>query len=93
MKILETQEIKTTQTYEKDIICNCCGGKIKKGEDIHKGCPYEIKEEHIEIKSQFGYFSNYFEDGDYFTVDICEKCFYDWVQKFKVTPEVKNEFS
>lgn len=92
MKIIETKKVKVTQTYIKDVICNCCGRKIKKGEEIHKGYPDEVKEEYVEIKSHFGYYSNYFGDGDYFTVDICEKCFYDWVQKFKVAPKIKNEF-
>ncbi len=64
------------------VICNCCGRKIMAENGI-------LKEESIQIKHTFGYFSE--KDGQTEEFDLCEECYYKITGKFCVPVKGRTE--
>ncbi len=73
-------------------LCNKCGTKIKRGSEFQEGLPDFAEEEHITIKKEFGYFSRLFDDGDYHEIHLCEQCYLEFINSFKLPPKKKNYF-
>lgn len=69
------------KTYKEDtqMICNVCGNKLKEKTDF------------IEIKKEWGYFSD--KDTEIHEFRICERCYDRIIKQFEVPPKVteKNE--
>jgi len=64
------------------VICNCCGRKLLVEDGI-------LKEESIQIKHTFGYFSE--KDGQTETFDLCEECYQKITGKFRVPVNGRTE--
>jgi hypothetical protein len=65
----------------REIICNKCGEIIAKETDCNKV-------DYISINKTWGYFSN--KDNENHTIDICEKCYDEWIKTFKIPPTIKQ---
>ncbi|MDE6606424.1 MAG: hypothetical protein K2K54_01515 [Lachnospiraceae bacterium] len=57
------------------VICNCCGKKLL----VENGI---LKEESIEIRHTFGYFSE--KDGQTEKFDLCEECYQKITGRFRI---------
>lgn len=64
------------------IICNCCQKVLKSEDGI-------LKEECVEIRHTFGYFSK--KDTKVHTFRLCEDCYDRIVSTFAVLPEEEEE--
>lgn len=66
----------------KDIYCNVCGKQIK----VENGI---VKEDVFEATKEWGYFSR--RDLEVHRFNICESCYEEMIQKFKIPVEVMNK--
>ena len=73
MKTYKVKQI--TQSCVDSTICNCCGRKFD-----------PIQDEVIEINHIFGYFAKNGYDGERHKSDICEECYFKWVDTFEHSP-------
>lgn len=75
----------TMQNQEKkvvcEIICNKCGDTIAK----EATC---LKTDFLTINKNWGYFSD--KDNEVHSIDLCERCYDEWVKGFSVPPSVKQ---
>lgn len=69
------------KTAIEKIVCNKCGKNIL----VENGI---VKEGIFEVDYNWGYFSN--KDGKKHRFDLCEKCYDDIVDQFKVQIAVKE---
>lgn len=69
------------------IVCNCCGEKIASGIELGDFTPNFVQGEYIDIYHQFGYFSKVFVDSERHHLQVCEKCYANWLKTFKYAPE------
>lgn len=63
------------------IYCNRCGSPICMVESVEKA-------DYIKIEKNWGYFSN--KDGISEKVNICENCYDELVEGFKIPPETEE---
>ncbi len=63
-------------------VCNCCGRELL----VENGI---LKEESIECKHTFGYFSG--KDGQTEEFDLCEPCYDKIIGKFKIPVKGRTE--
>lgn len=67
------------RVYEKEklikILCNQCGRPLQ----LVNG---QIREGVCTVETSWGYFSE--KDGEDHQFDLCEKCYDEWIQKFKI---------
>lgn len=63
-------------------VCNCCGRELS----IENGI---LKEESIEFKHTFGYFSE--KDGQTEEFDLCEACYQKIIGKFQIPVKGRTE--
>lgn len=66
----------------KEIYCNCCGKRMK----MEKGI---AKEGVFTVEQHWGYFSE--KDGQVHSFDLCETCYDQFIGKFCLPVEVKEE--
>lgn len=64
------------------IICNCCQKVLKSEEGV-------LKEECVEIRHAFGYFSK--KDMTVHSFKLCEDCYDRIIATFKIPPEEIEE--
>lgn len=64
------------------VICNCCGRELL----VENGI---LKEESIEIRHTFGYFSE--KDGQTERFDLCEECYQKITGKFRIPVSERTE--
>lgn len=57
------------------IICNMCGESIRQDE-------YGVFFDHLSVTKEWGYLSS--NDGEVHKFDICDKCYADFINKFKI---------
>lgn len=67
---------------EEIIVCNKCGKKIAKLNDIWM-------EEVLQVNKEWGYFSK--KDGREDSFDLCETCYDELVASFVVPIEIKEK--
>lgn len=65
----------------EEVICNCCGKKIKAERGI-------IKEGVFMAEIKWGYFSK--KDGEVHSFDICESCYDKMTESFQIPIERKQ---
>ena len=65
-----------------ELLCNCCGRKIKKDNNI-------IKEDVFTGIKEWGYFSD--RDMEVHRFIICEKCYEEMIRSFKVPVDIINK--
>lgn len=63
-------------------VCNCCGRELL----VENGI---LKEESIEVKHTFGYFSE--KDGETEEFDLCEACYQKIIGKFRIPVRGRTE--
>ncbi|MFP4698340.1 MAG: hypothetical protein ACLFMO_06505 [Eubacteriales bacterium] len=63
-----------------EVTCNKCGKMI-----TAEQCP---KVDFITISKNWGYFSN--KDNQNHSIDLCEKCYDEWIKTFAIPPKVKK---
>ena len=68
--------VKLPQYCVDTVVCNCCGETLSSQDEI------------IEISHDFGYYAKKFYDGQQHKGDICEECYFKWVETFEHTPEI-----
>ena len=73
MKIVKT--IMQPVEEIEDIVCNRCGRKVL---DFSNS---------LEIKKEWGYFSEIFKDEENHKFDLCEECYAEIISSFKIAPE------
>lgn len=59
--------------------CNSCGKDLKTSKGI-------VMEGVVKMNVDWGYFSN--KDGEVHKLDICEKCYDEWIKSFKIPIDV-----
>ena len=63
------------KTKDQAIICNCCKKVVQKEGVVPDS-------EFLHVEKLWGYFSE--KDGEWQEFDICESCYDQWVESFKV---------
>ena len=63
------------------VVCNGCGRQLK----VENG---ELKEGCFCGRQAFGYFSTM--DGEMHSFDLCEKCYHEFVHKFKIPVRIEE---
>lgn len=76
MKIFKTVSVKKEEIDE--VICNMCGDKIEKDATGNFA-------DYLQVYKKWGYYSNH--DGEEHSFDLCEKCYNNMVNKFKIPAE------
>lgn len=79
MKKYKTRKI--SETYIASITCDCCGESI----DVHG--------QTISFTVDFGFSAKLFGDMETHNVDVCEKCYKNWIKTFKTAPDGFEELS
>lgn len=64
------------------VVCNCCGKKLV----VKDGT---VREGVVSINHTWDFFSE--KDGEVHHIDICEDCYDDWINQFKVSVEVEEQ--
>ena len=64
------------------VVCNQCGRKLLVENHI-------LREGVCSIRESWGYFSD--KDGEIHCIDLCEKCYDEWVRGFRVPVERQEE--
>lgn len=80
MKVLKGYLIKKEKAVK--IYCNKCAAEIKKIDD-HNFTDF------LEIKKYWGYFSEM--DGETHSFDICEDCYKEFINSFKIPVEKNSQ--
>jgi hypothetical protein len=70
-------KIEETKAVEK-IICNKCGREILVRNEIPD-------EDVLDVRKRWGYFSE--KDNEVHSFDICERCYDEWIQTFRIPIE------
>lgn len=68
------------------IVCNCCGKRVKLRNS--EGADIIPKTEFITIEKDWGYFSE--KDGETHRITICESCYDKWIAGFAIEPEIRE---
>lgn len=75
MRQYKIQEMKQVEK----IVCNRCGKEIIVKNGI-------LVEEVLSVQKRWGYFSN--KDNEVHEFDLCEECYDEWIETFKIPVEV-----
>lgn len=65
----------------RELKCNMCGKEL----EIEKGI---VKEGVFSSEYQWSYFSE--KDGEIHIFDLCESCYDEMIEKFKIMPEIQE---
>lgn len=65
-----------------EVICNKCGKKLK----VRAGI---VEEGVFHVRAPWGYFSH--KDGEVHSIDLCEECYDQWIQGFKIPVSIEED--
>ncbi len=64
------------------VVCNCCGKKLV----VESGI---VREGVIMIDHTWDFFSE--KDGEIHHFDLCEACYDDWINQFRIEADVEEQ--
>ena len=82
MKVYESVKKSVTVMEMQKIQCNKCGITLKHLVDRKQMTMDEV----VSIEHTFGYFSQH--DGQNVKIDVCESCFFKFVESCKIPPTI-----
>lgn len=82
MRMFEVKKVQIEEKILLDIICDKCGKSCKTGPMEYDGL--------LGATAGGGYYSRHMGDMSQYKLDICEKCFVEWINTFKHDPQIKD---
>ena len=82
MKSSEKVQTEENKMIHKKVYCNLCGKEMIVDQVVSK-------QDYLFIQKDWGYFSK--KDGEDHTIRICESCYDQWIQTFKVPVKRKKQ--
>jgi len=76
MRVYKSVEVKMDKVEK--VICNMCGKHIDSD-------AYGNIKDYIHIEKEWGYNSGM--DGEKHNIDLCQECYKEWINKFKINIE------
>ncbi|MBS6559409.1 MAG: hypothetical protein KH355_03945 [Clostridiales bacterium] len=64
------------------LYCNLCGREIGSLNDLERN-------DSVLLEKEWGYFSK--KDGEHHRIHICESCYDQWIQTFKIPVQIKDQ--
>ena len=80
----KTIKAQTVIEVTDDILCNACGMSCRAGPDNYSF------EGLIGVVVTGGFYSKALGDMNKYSFDVCEKCLVEWLDTFKIDPQVKD---